>query len=270
MRIACGVSGTTLEIRGALTPLANCRSAKARRTTRTCCTPPLNSLASSSGLWLDFDTQGWTGHTQSMRQNISDWNCFLELFQAVRDLAACWLGWMFHGYETYALVLTMAPAVHQILPEVAKAPIYMGGLLSATLLGWACGGIAAGVLADYLGRRRTLMLSIFWYALFAGLTALSQTYSSFLVFRFFTGFGLGAEWGPGAAIVAELWPPVSRGRAAGVLHSAHGVGIFLAAGIWLLLSPLGPSAWRYMFVVGVLPAFLLLYVRRGSWNQLCG
>jgi MFS family permease len=170
---------------------------------------------------------------------------------------------MFDGYETYALVLTMAPAVHQILPEVAKAPIYMGGLLSVTLLGWACGGIAAGVLADYIGRRRTLMLSIFWYALFAGLTALSQDYSSFLVFRFFTGFGLGAEWGPGAAIVAELWPPVSRGRAAGILHSAHGVGIFLASGIWFLLSPLGPSAWRYMFVVGVLPAFLLLYVRRG-------
>ena len=183
---------------------------------------------------------------------------------AWRALAVSWLGWVFDGYETYALVLTMAPAVRQILPqEAAKAPIYMGGLLAATLVGRACGGIAAGVLTDYIGRKRTLILSIFWYAFFAGLTALSRDYWSFIVFRLFTGFALGAEWGPGAALVAELWPPLSRGRAAGVLHSAIGAGIFLASGIWLLLSPLGPSAWRYMFVVGVLPAFLLLYLRRG-------
>jgi MFS family permease len=173
---------------------------------------------------------------------------------------------MFDGYETYTLVLVMAPVVSQFLPpDAAKAPMCMGGLLAATLLGWAVGGIAAGVLADYLGRRRTLMLSILWYAIFAALTALSRDYWSFLIFRFFTGLGLGAEWGPGAAIVAELWPPSSRGRAAGVLHSAHGVGIFLASGIWLLLNPLGPSAWRYLFVIGILPAFLLLYVRR--WVQ---
>jgi MFS family permease len=182
---------------------------------------------------------------------------------AWRALTASWLGWMFDGYETYALVLVMAPVMSQFLPPGAsKAPVYIGGLLAATLLGWAGGGIAAGVLADYLGRRRTLMLSILWYAIFAGLTALSRDYWSLLVFRFFTGLGLGAEWGPGAAIVAEFWPSSSRGRAAGALHAAHGAGLFLASGIWLFLNPLGPSAWRYMFVIGILPAFLLLYVRR--------
>jgi MFS family permease len=181
-----------------------------------------------------------------------------------RALSASWLGWMFDGYETYALVLVMTPAVHQMLsPErLPRASIYIGGLLSVTLLGWAVGGVAAGVLADYLGRRRTLMLSILCYAVFAGLTALCWNYWSLLIFRFFTGLGLGAEWGPGAAIVAEFWPPASRGRAAGVLHAAFGVGLFLASGIWLLVKPLGPSAWRYMFVIGILPAFLLLYVRR--------
>ena len=81
---------------------------------------------------------------------------------AWRALAVSWLGWVFDGYETYASVLTMAPAVRQILPqEAAKAPIYMGGLLAATLLGRACGGIAAGVLTDYIDRKRTLILSIF-------------------------------------------------------------------------------------------------------------
>lgn len=138
----------------------------------------------------------------------------------------------------------------------------MGGLFSVTLLGWAVGGVAAGVLADYIGRKRMLMLSILCYAVFAGLTALSWDYWSLLIFRFFTGLGLGAEWGPGAAIVAEFWPPSSRGRAAGALHAAYGVGLLLASGVWLLLNPLGPSSWRYMFVIGISPAFLLLYVRR--------
>ena len=181
-----------------------------------------------------------------------------------RALAASWLGWMFDGYEVYALVLVMAPAVSQLLaPEkLPRASIYMGGLLAGTLLGWALGGVAAGILADYIGRRRTLMLSILCYAVFAGLTALSRDYWSLLIFRFCTGLGLGAEWGPGAAIVAEFWPPPSRGRAAGALHAAHGVGFLLASGVWLLLNPLGPSSWRYMFVFGILPAFLLLYVRR--------
>jgi hypothetical protein len=181
-----------------------------------------------------------------------------------RALVASWLGWMFDGYETYGLVLVMAPAVHQLLaPErLSRASLYMGGLLAATMVGWAAGGVAAGVAADYIGRRRTLMLSILCYAVFAGLAAISWNYWSLLIFRFLTGLGLGAEWGPGAAIVAEFWPPASRGRAGGALHAAHGVGFLLASGVWLLLIPLGPSSWRYMFLIGIVPAFLLLYLRR--------
>jgi len=124
------------------------------------------------------------------------------------------------------------------------------------------GGVGAGILADYFGRRRTLMLSILCYAVFSGLAAISWDYWSLLAFRLLTGLGLGAEWGPGAAIVAEQWPPPSRGRAGGALHAAHGVGFLLASGIWLVVSPLGGSSWRYMFVIGILPALLLLYVRR--------
>jgi len=181
-----------------------------------------------------------------------------------RALIASWLGWMFYGYETYGLVLVMSPAVHQFLPpdRLPRASIYIGGLLAATMAGWAAGGVAAGVLADYFGRRRTLMLSILCYAIFAGLSAMSWGYWSLLIFRFLTGLGLGAEWGPGAAIVAEFWPPASRGRAGGALHAAYGVGLLMASGIWLLLNPSGQSSWRYMFVIGILPAFLLLYVRR--------
>lgn len=140
-----------------------------------------------------------------------------------RALAASWLGWMFDGYEGFALVLVMTPAVQQLLsPErLPRASIYAGGLLAVTLLGWATGGVAAGVLADYLGRRRTLILSILCYAVFTGLAALSWDYWSLLVFRFLTGLGLGAEWGPGAAIVAEFWSPASRGRIEDPLHSRY-------------------------------------------------
>ena len=181
-----------------------------------------------------------------------------------RALIASWLGWMFDGYETYGLVLVMGPVVHQFLPpdRLPRASIYIGGLLAATMVGWAAGGVAAGVVADYFGRRRTLMLSILCYAVFAGLSAMSWGYWSLLIFRFLTGLGLGAEWGAGAAIVAEFWPPATRGRAGGALHAAYGVGLLLASGIWLLLNPLGQASWRYMFVIGILPAFLLLYVRR--------
>ena len=183
---------------------------------------------------------------------------------SVRALIASWLGWMFDGYETYALVLVMGSAVHQFLPpeRLPRASVYIGGLLAATMLGWAGGGIAAGILADYFGRRRTLMLSILCYAVFSGLAAISWDYWSLLAFRFLVGLGLGAEWGPGAAIVAEQWAPASRGKAGGVLHAAYGVGLLLASGIWLFVSRLGQSSWRYMFLVGILPALLLLYVRR--------
>lgn len=183
---------------------------------------------------------------------------------ARRALIASWMGWMFDGYEAFALVLVMKPALHQLLTpdRLPSASIYAGGLLAATQIGFAAGGIAAGVLADYVGRKRTLMLSILWYAVFAGLTAMSWNYWSMLTCRFFTGIGLGAEWGPGAALVAESWPAASRGRAGGALHAAYGVGFLVASGIWALLNLLGPSAWRLMFVIGILPAFLLVYVRR--------
>jgi MFS family permease len=180
-----------------------------------------------------------------------------------RALVASFLGWMFDGYETYALILVAAVALRQLLPadQLASLPIYIGGLLAVTLVGWATGGIIAGVLADYIGRKRMLMLSILWYALFTGLTAFATNYTSLVIFRFLTGLGLGAEWGPGTAILGESWPSRSRGRAASVLQSAIGFGLLLASGVWLFVAPLGPSAWRYMFLIGVLPALSVLWIR---------
>ena len=180
-----------------------------------------------------------------------------------RALIASFLGWMFDGYETYALILVAGVALRQLLlpDQLASIPIYIGGLLAVTLVGWATGGIIAGVLADYIGRKRMLMLSILWYALFTGLTAFAASYTSLLILRFLTGLGLGAEWGPGTAILGESWPSRSRGRAASVLQSAIGFGLLLASGVWLYVAPLGPDAWRYMFLLGILPALSVLWIR---------
>src|SRR5262245_1605348 len=84
-----------------------------------------------------------------------------------------------------------------------------------------------------------------------------------LAFRFLTGLGLGGEFAPGTTLVGEMWAPARRGRAAGALTSAFGVGCLLASCLWLILGGLGHGAWRIMFLVGVLPAFLLLWMRRG-------
>jgi MFS family permease len=187
---------------------------------------------------------------------------------AWQTLFVAWLGWLFDGYETYALVLVAGVAMRDLLPadQLAQAPVYIGGLLAATLVGWATGGVLAGILADYIGRKRTLMLSIFCYAVFTGLTAFSQAYWMLVLFRFLTGLGLGAEWGPGTAMVAEQWPPAVRGRAAGMLNTAFGFGFLLASGLWLVVAPMGPDSWRLMFLFGIAPAFVLLYIRRSIEN----
>ena len=135
---------------------------------------------------------------------------------ARRALLACALGWLFDGYETYTLFLVGAVAIRDLIAadQLGDLPLYFGGLVAMTLLGSATGGVSFGVFADYLGRRRTLMLSIMLYAGFTGLSALAQSYWVLLAFRFLTGLGLGGEFAPGTTMVSELWSPARRGRAA--------------------------------------------------------
>jgi MFS family permease len=177
-------------------------------------------------------------------------------------LTASWFGWLFDGYETYTLVLVAAIAV-RALANVAPAqlPPYIAGLFAITLLGWATGGLIAGVLADYIGRKRVLVYAIILYAIFALLSAAAANYWWLFAARFCTGFGLGAEWGSGASLVGELWPAKIRGRVLGIFQSAFGVGFLLATLVWMFVGPSGPGNWRFMFVLGFLPALFVLYIR---------
>jgi MFS family permease len=179
-------------------------------------------------------------------------------------LLASNLGWLFDGYETYALILTVGVALHQLLPPAhyAEIPAYAGTVIGITLLGWGVGGLIGGVLADYIGRKRMMMLAILAYSLMTGLSAVSWDWFSFAALRFLVGVALGSEWATGTSMTAELWPDHARGKGAGLMQCGLGIGFFLASLIWLFVGTTGPDAWRYMYLIGILPGLATLWVRR--------
>ena len=179
-------------------------------------------------------------------------------------LVASNLGWVFDGYETYALIISVGAAMRQLLDpaELPRAPVYAGAVIALTLLGWGLGGVIAGVLADMFGRKRTMMWAIVAYSATTGLSALAWSWQSFALLRFVVGLAIGSEWVTGVSLVAELWPDRARGRGVGLMQCGLGIGFFLASLVWLWNPGTGPGAWRWMFVIGVLPALLTLWVRR--------
>ncbi|HEX2518928.1 MAG TPA: MFS transporter [Castellaniella sp.] len=183
-------------------------------------------------------------------------------------LRAGFLGWIFDGYEAMAIIVVLGPMMHSILTpaQATSFSIYAGSVIGITLLGWGLGGIVGGVLADYIGRKRMMMWSIFLYALFSGLTAFANGFVILCALRFLTGLAMGSEWGTGVALVSETWPDRARAKGLGFLHSGFGWGTLVAAIVWYVLSsthPLGQETWRLVFAVGALPALGVLYLRRG-------
>lgn len=178
-------------------------------------------------------------------------------------LLAANLGWLFDGFELYALFLTVGPAMRALLDpsQYPQIPAYIGTVVAITLLGWGIGGIVGGVLADYIGRKRTMILAILAYSVTTGLTALSFDWISFAFLRFLVGVSIGSEWATGSSMMAELWPDRARGRGAGLMQCGIGIGFFLASFVWLYVGGLGPNSWRYMFLIGILPAALTLWIR---------
>jgi MFS family permease len=173
------------------------------------------------------------------------------------------LGWLFDGYETYALILTVGIALRQLLEPAmhAQIPFYAGLVIALTLLGWGVGGLVGGVLTDYIGRKRMMMLAILAYSLTTGLSAFAWNWESFAVLRFVVGLAMGSEWATGTAMTAELWPDRHRGKGAGLMQCGLGMGFFAASLVWLFMSQTGEHAWRYMYVLGVLPGLVTLWMR---------
>ncbi len=181
-----------------------------------------------------------------------------------KALIAANLGWTFDGFEVFALILTVGVALHQLLDpsQYPLIPAYAGAVIAITVFGWAIGGLLGGVLADYLGRKRSMTLTILAYSLLTGVSAFSWDWLSFAVFRFLVGLAIGSEWATGASIMAELWPAKARGKGGAFLQSGYPIGSILASGVWLAIGTSGPDAWRYMYLIGVLPALIVFWIRR--------
>jgi len=176
-------------------------------------------------------------------------------------LLVAWLGWVFDSMDATIYAQVMTPAVKELLgtrgvPE--NIGWYGGIIFSIFVVGWALGGVVFGILADYLGRARVLVITILIYAVFTALAGFSHSWWQLAIYRFLTALGVGGEWAAGATLVAEAWPESLRVKGAGLLQSAWGVGFFLAAGINLLLSS---YSWRVMFFVGLVPALVALLAR---------
>jgi MFS family permease len=175
------------------------------------------------------------------------------------------LGWLFDGYETYALILTVGISFRDLLPAAryASIPFYAGVTIAITLFGWGVGGILGGILADYIGRKRMLIYAVLAYSIVTGFTAIAWSWISFVILRFIVGLALGSEWSTGTSMVAEMWPAQHRGKGAGLMQCGLGIGFFVASAVWFFVSGFGPSAWRWMYVIGVLPALATWWIRRG-------
>ena len=143
-----------------------------------------------------------------------------------KTLLAANLGWTLDSFEFFALFLTVGFALHQLLDpaQYGTIPRYAGYIIATTLFGWATGGVIGGIIADYIGRKRTMILAIIAYSLTTGLSALSWNWESLAVLRFLVGVAIGSEWATGASIVAELWPDHSRGKQKAGLPAAQWAG----------------------------------------------
>lgn len=176
-------------------------------------------------------------------------------------LTVAWLGWVFDSMDSTLYAVVLHPALHELLgSEGSPQGIewYGGIIFSIFLIGWALGGVFFGVAADYIGRTKTMILTILIYSIFTGMAALSETWWQLMLYRFVTALGIGGEWAAGASLVAEIWPESKRAKAAGVLQSAWAAGFFLAALANLFFGTYG---WRIMFLIGILPALVTLLVR---------
>ena len=176
---------------------------------------------------------------------------------------AAWLGWFFDGLDMHLYLLVAAPFVATLLHAASdKDPMVTrtsGWIQAAFLAGWAIGGGLFGRVGDLLGRSRALSLTILTYAMFTGLSCLATTWWQLLIFRFVAALGIGGEWAVGASLLVETWPARWRPWMAAVLQTGVNIGVLVACAFGLLLAGVSP---RYLFLVGVLPALIVYWIRR--------
>jgi MFS family permease len=172
-----------------------------------------------------------------------------------RTLIAAALGWMLDAFDAmlYTLVLVY------IMRDLGMSKSTSGLLATLTLLASGIGGLIFGFIADRIGRKRALMLSILTYSICSFASGLATSILMLAVFRFVLGLGMGGEWNSGATLVAETWPTELRAKAISIVQSSWAIGYALAALVAGIV--LHYSSWRSVFFVGVLPALITLWIQ---------
>src|SRR3979411_1491675 len=172
-----------------------------------------------------------------------------------KTFLACFLGWALDALDFFLLTFVLIPVAHDFgrsIPQVAFA-------ITLTLVMRPVGAFIFGLLGDRFGRRIPLMTDIIFYSLMELLTAFAPNFTVFLIFRALYGIGMGGEWGLGASLAMESLPTEARGLVSGILHQGYAARYLLAAVVYWLVFPF--FGWRGLFVVGVLPALLVIFIR---------
>ncbi len=177
-----------------------------------------------------------------------------------RAFAGSFLGYGLDSYDFWVLPLGLAAITATFSLSSGEA----GLLATTTLVASAVGGVLAGVLADRIGRVRTLMMTVVTYAIFTALCGFAPNYETLLTFRALQGLGFGGEWAAGAILVGEYAKAEHRGRAVAVVQSSWAVGWALAVFAYLAAFALfdDDMAWRVLFITGAFPALAVIWIRR--------
>jgi MFS transporter, SHS family, lactate transporter len=168
---------------------------------------------------------------------------------------ACFLGWTLDAFDFFLLTFVIVPMANDFGTSVAE----LSYAITITLAMRPVGAFIFGLLGDRFGRRVPLMIDIIFYSAMELLTAFSPNYTWLLIFRALYGIGMGGEWGLGASLAMESLPANSRGLFSGILQQGYMFGYLLAALVYGIVFPL--FGWRALFVVGALPALLVIYIR---------
>jgi MFS transporter, SHS family, lactate transporter len=168
---------------------------------------------------------------------------------------ACFLGWSLDAFDFFILTFCVSAIATQFQAKVSA----VAEAIFITLAFRPVGAFLFGMMADRYGRRVTLMVDIIAYSVFELASAFAPSLKIFLITRALFGIAMGGEWGVGAALAFETLPAEGRGFFSGLLQEGYAAGYLMAALIYGTVFRF--VGWRGMFIIGALPAFLVIYIR---------
>jgi MFS family permease len=173
------------------------------------------------------------------------------------------LAWLFDCLDQQLFVLARDNAIKALSPNAPTAELgKLGGWAQAIFVaGWAVGGLIFGSVGDRIGRAKTLALTVFIYSVFTGLSSIAKDFNHFAIYRALTGLGVGGVFGLAVALVADALPETAAPKALGLLQALSAVGNVTAGLCAMALSGVDPAvSWKYLFLIGAVPAFLCLFI----------